>query len=328
METNEQQIALVGLNMGGPDSLEAVEPFLLNLFSDRELIRLPLGAWLQRPLARLIAHRRARRVRPNYAAIGGSSPLLHWTTRQVAGAAERAGHRFIPFVAMRYWTPRAEETVEAIRAAGLQRAMVLSLYPHYTGATTGSSINDFQQAVERLHPQLDCRFIDRWHDWHPYQVALAARIREGLEEIPVELRWETQIVFSAHALPQSFIDRGDPYLEHVQQTVRGAMALVGDFPWRLAFQSRSGPVQWMEPDTEETIGELAREGHKALLMVPVSFVSDHIETLHEIDIEYRQLAENLGVRHFRRAPSLNDHADFLWALAALVRSHLPEGWEG
>ncbi len=323
---NDEPIALVGLNMGGPDSLEAIEPFLYNLFSDRELIRLPGGALLQKPFARMISRRRSRKVAPNYAEIGGSSPLLAWTEKQMAGAAERTGHQYLPYVAMRYWNPRADEVVERLKAQGIRKAMILSLYPHFTGATSGSSINDFVRSASRLYPELDYRVIDQWFDWHPYHVALATRIREGLEEMPVEWLPRTQILFSAHALPQKFIDRGDPYLYQVKATVEGVMAHVGNFAYHLAFQSRSGPVKWMEPGTEEMIHTLAREGHKALLMVPVSFVSDHIETLHEIDIEYREEAEEAGIRHFVRAPSLNDNGDFLWALAALVRSKTPSDW--
>ena len=280
-----QDIALVLLNMGGPDRLEDIQPFLRNLFCDRELIRLPGGPLLQGALARFIAHRRSRKVTPHYAAIGGGSPLRDWTEKQAAGIAERSGHEFRPFVAMRYWAPTADDTVQAIRAAGLQRAVVLSMYPHYTGATTGSSINDFRRAVAQHHPQLECVFIEHWHDWRPYHAALGARICEGLEEIPPEWLMETRILFSAHALPQKFIDRGDPYLQHVQTTVAGAMEFVGGhFRHQLAFQSRSGPVRWMKPGTEETIRDLAAKGTRALLVVPVSFVSDHTESLHEIDI--------------------------------------------
>ena len=309
--------ALILLNMGGPDSLDAVEPFLYNLFRDRDLIQLPLGALLQKPFARMISHFRAKKVVENYRLIGGKSPLLEWTQKQAAGIAQRLGKNVRPFVAMRYWTPSADEVLQKVKAAGIEQALVLSMYPHYTGATTGSSVKDFRRAAAAIHPQLDCQFIEHWYDWPGYLDALANRIREGLAELPAA---DTpRILFSAHALPQKFIDRGDPYQDHVMATVQGVMSRVGDYPWTVAFQSRSGPVKWMEPGTEETIIKLAKDGCNALLMVPISFVSDHIETLEEIDVEYRDLALANGIGCFRRAPSLNDHDDFLQGLAELVQ---------
>jgi ferrochelatase len=320
--TPDKPIGLVVLNMGGPDSLSAVRPFLYQLFSDRELIRLPAGALLQKPFAALISLLRAPKVRLNYAQIGGKSPQLEWTTRQVEGVARLLGADVRPYVAMRYWTPRADEAVQRMRADGVERAVVLSLYPHYTGATTGSSLNDFARAVRQHHPRLHFTVIREWYDWPGYLDALANRVREGLQKFHEMTREEVTILFSAHALPQKFIDRGDPYLEHVQETVRGVMERVGDQPWTLAFQSRSGPVQWMEPDTVDELDRLGVERVPGVLIVPVSFVSDHIETLQEIDFEYRLHAEKIGIPRFERAPSLNDHADFIKALADLVKNHL------
>lgn len=316
--------ALVLLNMGGPDSPEAIEPFLYRLFSDRDLIQLPLGALLQKPFARLISHFRAKRVRRNYLDIGGSSPLLGWTLRQAEATARILGPDWRPRVAMRYWAPRAEEVVRKLAAEGVEEAVVLSMYPHYTRATTGSSVKDFRKAVEALYPELRCRIIEEWYDWPPYLEALAGRILAGLESFPAEVRDRAQILFSAHALPQRFIDRGDPYLEHVLATVKGTMERVGDRKWHIGFQSRSGPVRWMEPGTLEVLDRLAADGHDAVLMVPISFVSDHIETLHEIDIEYRDHALRQGIRHFARSPSLNDHPAFISALASLVTRRLEE----
>lgn len=310
--------ALILLNMGGPDSLEAVEPFLYNLFSDRELIQLPAGALLQKPFAKIISHFRAKKVVENYRTIGGKSPLLEWTRKQASGIAERLGN-VRPFVVMRYWHPFAANVLAEIKLAGIEKAMVVSMYPHYTGATTGSSINDFKRAVAEVYPQLEYQLIEDWYDWPGYLDALANRVKEGLDFFHDLLRDEVQILFSAHALPQKFIDRGDPYQQHVEATAKKVMQRVGNYDWTIAYQSRSGPVKWMEPGTEETIRQLADAGHRSLLMVPVSFVSDHIETLEEIDIEYRDLAADCGFLHYHRAPSLNDHDDFLAAMAALVR---------
>jgi len=317
MTTETKPTALILLNMGGPDSLDAVEPFLYNLFSDRELIQLPAGALLQKPFARIISHFRAKRVVENYRTIGGKSPLLEWTKKQAAGIADLLENTQ-PFVIMRYWHPFADQVLGEIKKAGIEQAVVLSMYPHYTGATTGSSINDFKRTAAKVYPELQYQLIEDWYDWPAYLDALANRVREGLAEMPEDQT--RRIFFSAHALPQKFIDRGDPYQQHVMATVQGVMDRVdGRPPWVVAFQSRSGPVKWMEPGTEEMIVQLAKDGCKSLLMVPISFVSDHIETLEEIDVEYRDLALENGIEHFRRVPSLNDHDDFLQGLAELVK---------
>ncbi|PLX78292.1 MAG: ferrochelatase [Desulfuromonas sp.] len=318
--SNSDKKALVLLNMGGPDSLDAIEPFLYNLFADRDLIQLPAGALLQKPFAKMISHFRAKKVEVNYRVIGGKSPLLEWTQKQAAAIAEQLGENYRPYVAMRYWMPRADEVVKKIALDGIRDCVVLSMYPHYTGATTGSSIKDFKRAVARHAPELNCSYIEEWYDWPGYLDALAGRIEAAIDNVHDMLHNELQIVFSAHALPQKFIDRGDPYLDHVKATVDGVMQRVGDYPYHLGFQSRSGPVKWMEPETTEVMDDLAKEGCRTLLMVPISFVSDHIETLHEIDIEYRDHAINAGIHNFYRAPSLNVDPIFITAMADLVRN--------
>lgn len=316
---DSKPIALILLNMGGPDSLDAVEPFLYNLFSDRELIQLPAGALLQKPFAKFISYFRAKKVVENYRTIGGKSPLLEWTQKQAEGTALRLGNKFKPYVIMRYWHPRAEKVLAEIKADGIETAVVLSMYPHYTRATTGSSVNDFKRATVKVYPELEYQFIEDWYDWPNYLDALANRVNEGLDSFHDLMRDEVQILFSAHALPQKYIDRGDPYRQHVEETVQGVMQRVGHYDWSIAYQSRSGPVKWMEPGTVEVLHELAEAGHRAVLMVPISFVSDHIETLEEIDIQYHNLATRLGLVNFCRTPSLNDREDFLDALAKLVK---------
>ena len=322
--SGSKPIGLVLLNMGGPDSLKAVRPFLYNLFSDRELIQLPAGAVLQKPFAWLISQLRAPKVRVNYASIGGCSPLLEWTQKQAAGTALKIGAHVKPFVAMRYWNPRAEECLRAMKDAGIEQAVVLSMYPHYTAATTGSSVKDFEAAAARVYPELKYTMIKEWYDWPGYLDALAKCVREGLDKFHELVRDEIPILFSAHALPQKFIDRGDPYLDHVMCTVRGVMERFENRPWKVGFQSRTGPVQWMEPDTLEVLEQLAEEKVPGVLIVPISFVSDHIETLQEIDYEFRMHAEQIGLPRFERSPSLNDNEDFLEALAGLVAHHLEQ----
>ena len=308
--------------MGGPDSLEAVEPFLYNLFSDRELIRLPLGAVLQRPFARLISHFRAKRVRENYRIIGGRSRCSTGPGARRQGSPGNSDRLSAPPSPCATGSPGPGRWCGSMAAEGVERAVVLSMYPHYTGATTGSSMKDFRRAVAALHPRLNYTVIEQWYDWPGYLDALAARVQEGMRVPSGGSRPVRRSCFPPTALPQKFIDRGDPYLEHVLDTVRGVMQRVGKVPWHLGFQSRSGPVRWMEPGTVEVLDRLAADGCRAVLMVPVSFVSDHIETLHEIDIEYRAHAAQRGIRHFARSPSLNDGPDFLQAMADLVRSHL------
>jgi len=315
---------MVLLNMGGPDSLRAVRPFLYNLFSDRDLIQLPAGALLQKPFAFMISLLRAPKVRVNYASIGGKTPQLEWTVKQAEGTARELGEQVKPFVAMRYWKPRAEECLRRMKQDGIEQAVVLSMYPHYTSATTGSSIKDFEIAAARIYPELKYTIISEWYDWPAYLDALANRVREGLEKFHELVRDEVPILFSAHALPQKFIDDGDPYLDHVQCTVKGVMERFPGHPWKLGFQSRSGPVQWMEPDTLEVLDQLGAEHAPGVLIVPISFVSDHIETLQEIDFEMRMHAEGIGLPRFERAPSLNDNQDFLQALAGLVKNQLKD----
>ena len=317
----DKPTGLVLLNMGGPDSLSAVRPFLYNLFSDRDLIQLPPGAFLQKPFALMISLLRSPSVRLNYASIGGKSPLLEWTQKQAKGLASELGDQVVPYVAMRYWEPRAKACLENMKQAGIDQAVVLSMYPHYTGATTGSSIKDFETAAAHVHPHLKYTIIREWYDWPDYLDALANRVKEGLQKFHELVRDEVTILFSAHALPQKFIDRGDPYLKHVESTVAGVMDRLGANPWQIGFQSRSGPVKWMEPDTLELIDQLGAAKAPGVLIVPISFVSDHIETLQEIDFEFRMHAEKAGLPRFERCPSLNDSHDFLQALASLVRHH-------
>lgn len=323
MEQQKKTKALVLLNMGGPDSIEAVEPFLYNLFCDRDLIQLPLGALLQKPFAWLISYFRAKTVRENYRRIGGKSPLLHWSRLQAENTATQLGDSWHGYVAMRYWNPRADEVVKQLKSDGILEATVLTLYPHYTGATTGSSIKDFKRAVAQHYPQLRCHYIEQWHDWPAYLDALAECVQQGLDSVPDVERQRLTLLFSAHALPQKFIDRGDPYQRHVEETVAGVMARIGGGEHQIGFQSRSGPVTWMSPDTLDLIAE-AGEKQRALLVVPVSFVSDHIETLEEVDVEFRDHASDHGVTWFGRVPALNDRPLFITALQQLVERSIEQ----
>ncbi|MHB8121146.1 MAG: ferrochelatase [Desulfuromonadaceae bacterium] len=311
-----EKTAILLLQMGGPDSLAAIEPFLFNLFSDRDIIRIG-PAFLQPTVARFIARRRSKKVMAYYKKIGGKSPIRELTEQQAAALETALGAEYRCFVAMRYSKPDTGEALAAIAREGITRIIALSLYPHYSRATVGSSINELERELKKSTSQPGISSIRQFYNHPAYIAALVEKIEQGLAGFPE--RSSVQLVFSAHGLPQSFIDSGDPYLEHIQATVRLAMEHFGGISHHLAFQSRAGPVKWLEPSTEAKISELAAAGCKQLLMVPLSFVSDHIETLYEIDIQYRDEATALGIADFRRTEALNSSPAFIACLAQLVR---------
>ena len=312
--------AVLLLQMGGPDSLPAIEPFLYNLFSDRDIIRIG-PAFLQPLIARFIARRRSKKVMEYYKKIGGKSPIRELTEQQAAALETTLGSGYRCFVAMRYSHPDTAEALAAIAREGFTTVIALSLYPHYSRATVGSSVNELKRELKKSAAPLSVSYISQFYDHPAYIAALAEKVEQGLAGFPD--RSAVQLVFSAHGLPQSFIDSGDPYLDHIQATVRLTMELFEGVSHHLAFQSRAGPVKWLEPSTEAKIAELAAAGCTQLLMVPISFVSDHIETLYEIDIQYKEEATALGIIDFRRIEALNSSPAFISCLAELVRSSTP-----
>ena len=310
----KQRIGILLLNMGGPEKQADVAPFLYNLFSDREIIRLG-PPWLQKPLAWYIARKRAGKSRQAYASIGGGSPLKRLTMDQ-AGSLQtvlQSEGDYTVAVAMRYWQPRAAEAVTTLLSRGIERIIALTLYPHYSRATTGSSIKDLKTEIDRLCPGMACDTIESWPDHPLYIDALIDSINQGLSRFDGQ---DVEIVYSAHSLPVSFIREGDPYVEDILRTLRAIEKRTGR-PGHLCYQSRSGPVEWLSPSTPEMIETLAREGVKNILMVPISFVSDHIETLYEIDILYKNQAEQLGIR-LQSSPALNSHPSLIACLKDLV----------
>lgn len=307
--------AVLLLQMGGPDSLSAIEPFLYNLFSDRDIIRIG-PAFLQPLIARMISRRRARKVCEYYKQIGGRSPIREITERQAAELQTTLGGQYRCFVAMRYSAPDTAEALAAIANEDITNIIALSLYPHHSRATTGSSINELERELAKSTSRFNTVYIRQFHDYPAYINALAEKIEHGLAGFP--RRDSVQLLFSAHGLPQSFIDSGDLYLEHIRETVRLTMLHFEGISHHLAFQSRAGPVKWLEPSTEHKIAELANTSCRQLLVVPLSFVSDHIETLYEIDIQYRDEAAGLGITDFRRTESLNCSPAFISCLAELV----------
>jgi ferrochelatase len=318
------------LNLGGPQNLEQVGPFLHNLFIDREIIQLPA----QNVLGPFIARMRTRRVQANYRAIGGGSPILKWTETQGAGmvawldelSPETAPHKF--YVAFRYISPNSEEALRAMADDGIQRAVAFTQYPQWSCSTTGSSLNELWRAARRLgfENRFAWSIIDRWFIHPGFVAAMVRSVQTGLAQFEADVRERVLLLFSAHSLPLDVINRGDAYPQEIGASVQAVIEQLGTRnPYLLAYQSQVGPVAWLGPSTEQVIHALAEQGHDAVLVVPIAFTSDHIETLSEIDLEYGALARRLGIRQFRRAPAINGDPGFLRALAEIVQEHLRSG---
>jgi len=317
-------------NLGGPSTPDEVEPFLENLFSDPEVIRLPFSRWLQKPIARLISRRRAPTSRENYRIIGGS-PLLQWTLAQARGL-ELGLREFYPdedvlvLPAMRYWTPSIEDALHEARERAVERILSFSLYPQYSLTTIGSSETLLERCLAALDWSPELIKLSQWYDAEDFHKCWAWRIEKELAALAPEIRKETVIVYSAHGTPTSSVGRGDPYLEQVEATVEGVCRqLSSDKEHTLAFQSRVGPASWLEPHLDEHIADLAESGVRSVLIVPISFVCDHIETLYELDIEVKRIAIAAGMTHYSRCRSLNADPDFLGVLTRLARDALRGG---
>ncbi|MBX3277183.1 MAG: ferrochelatase [Acidobacteria bacterium] len=322
------KLGVLLFNLGGPETLEDVRPFLFNLFSDPEIVRLP-AAWMQRPLAWLISTLRNRKSSGYYALIGGGSPLRRITEAQAHELQKellRRGIESSVYIGMRYWKPYTREAIDAIERDGVTDLVVLPLYPQFSVSTTGSSFKDFVRQLDARGGRRNIRrrYITRWHTHPGYIDVLAAQISQEIRHFPDPDPSRVHLLFSAHGVPQSYIDEGDPYLRHTETTVALVDERLGRrSPVHLSFQSKVGPVKWLEPSTDRKLRELRLEGAEQVLMVPVSFVSDHIETLYELDILYRKLAEEIGLRAYRRVPALNCNAAFISALADIVIERLP-----
>lgn len=294
------------LNMGGPDSLEAVKPFLYNLFKDNYIANFGI---FQKPLAFLISTLRAKKVQNAYRQIGGKSPLKEITLKQAAELEKALGERFTVRVGMNYWHPFIEESLMEFQKEGISQITVLSLYPQYCYATSASALEKFKR---KANSKFEYRIISSWHTNPLYIEAWIDNIGETLKKFG-----EGFVLFSAHGIPQSLVKRGDPYIKQTEETVNLLVEKMRLDNWQLAYQSRTGPVKWVEPSTEATIIELAKKGIKRVYVVPISFVSDHIETLYEIDVVYKNIAKNHGIELIR-VPSLNCNPKFIEALKSLI----------
>jgi ferrochelatase len=317
---DRKKVGVVLFQLGGPDSPEAVEPFLYNLFCDPDIIPLgPLGSVLRKPLARWIAWRRVRIVREHYAEIGGHSPIRRLTERQAVKLEAALRFHVDPrvAVAMRYWHPLTAEAVRQLDGAGLDELVLLPLYPHYSFATTRSSLKEWGRHYRPARLPAPLHVIEQFYDHPLYIEALAEKIEISLAHF--DCPGEVHLVFSAHGLPLSLVERGDPYPRQVEATVQ-LVRKRGGWPnaHTLCYQSKVGRQRWLEPSLTETIEKLAHAGCKQMLVVPIAFVTEHIETLHEINIEARAEAERLGVERFEMMPALGDSPRFIAALADLV----------
>ena len=320
------RVGVLLLNLGGPDRLEDVQSFLYNLFSDPEIIRLPFP-WLQKPLAWLIATSRKRKSQENYRQIGGGSPLRKITEAQAKALEEQLSAMGQPakvYIGMRYWHPFTQEALAKIKRDRLEKLVILPLYPHFSISTSGSSFRVLEEfwKEDPLLKQVEYTIIPSWYDNPVYLRAMGDLIAQELEQFSHPDNVE--IFFSAHGVPQSYVEEaGDPYQQEIEECARLIMQTL-DRPnnYTLAYQSRVGPVEWLQPYTDDALEELGEQGVKDLLVVPISFVSEHIETLQEIDIEYREVAAHAGIENFRRVPALNTHPLFIDSLADLVTEAL------
>ena len=304
--------------LGGPDTLEAIEPFLYNLFCDPDIIDFPFARLGRKALAKLISTTRARKVEHHYAEIGGGSPIRRHTERQ-AGALEEqlaeAGIDATCVVAMRYWHPSTREAIAQLEAAAVDEIVLLPLYPQYSSTTTGSSLNEWNSCFQT--PSIPTTYIREFYQHPAYLEAVMEKVEEALDRFAQPA--EPLLIFSAHSVPTAVVEKGDPYQKQIEETVELVMERGG---WRnghrLCYQSKVGASKWLQPSLRRTLRQAAAEGVRQICVVPISFVSDHVETLGEVDHEAREQAAQLGIRQFEMSAGLNDSPTFIGALAELV----------
>ena len=306
--------AVLLLNLGGPRSLAEVEPYLYELFLDV----LPAGLGpLRKVLARVISRRRAPSSAEKYQLIGGRSPLVERTEEQARALAAALGPGFTTHLAMRCGHPSTEEGVREALAAGAERGVALPLYPQWANATTRSSLQELRRLWPAGRPLVE---VCTWHDHPGWLDAAAGTVRDALGQVPAELRGRLLVVFSAHGLPMSQVRKGDPYPSYVEASARGVAERCGlaQGEWEVTYQSRVGPMKWLGPDTVEYLEAHARG--RAVVTVPIAFVSEHLETLYDLDILSREAAEKGGAACYARAAAVGARPDFVAALADIVRS--------
>lgn len=309
--------AVVLMNLGGPDSPTAVRPFLYNLFSDPAIIDLP--APLRYPIAWLIARARSRTAAEIYAHLGGSSPLLANTEAQARALEDELGGEYRCFIAMRYWRPLTQEAVTAVKEWQPDEIVLLPLYPQFSTTTTASSLRAWREEARRQGLACPTREISDYPTEPGFIAALAGLIEQGLAEA-AERKMPIRLLFSAHGLPLTIVRKGDPYPQQVERTAGAVVKLLNFRPddWRVCYQSRVGPLAWLGPAIDEEIRRAGRDG-LAIVVAPISFVSEHSETLVELDRDYRRVADASGVPFYSRVPTVGTDPRFIAGLARLVR---------
>ncbi|MGH8873871.1 MAG: ferrochelatase [Acidimicrobiia bacterium] len=320
------RIGIVVAQLGGPRDQAEVEPFIRAIFADPDTVPLPGPPLVRSAFSWAVAKARGPFVRRNYRLIGGGSPILEITLAQGRALEEELrerGHDVRAVAAMRCTRPDTYDAIRTLARAGVDRLLLMPLYPQYSLATTGSSERELRRVMDELGVASPLTVVRTWHD-HPSYLDFQARlVTEMVERMPEEDRRRPAVVFSAHGLPQKVVDRGDPYPEETAATMAGALQRVPvELDARLGYQSRTGPINWIGPGTGEVIAELAAEGREAVALVPISFVSDHFETLYEVDILFREAAERVGIRRYYRSEMMNDRPEVGPMLADVVESYL------
>ncbi len=320
MDNNKTAVIL--FQSGGPDSINAVESFLYNLFCDPDIFDFPFAILLRKPVARIISQMRARQVQHQYIVIGGKSPILD-LTRQQAETLEAELQKEIDvkvFIAMRYWHPKIDSLVENLKILNFNRFVLLPLYPQYSRPTTTSNINEWHRQCEKKKFNPPNEIIIKDFHQHPlYVEAIVDQINLTYRKFINIQSKEIHLVFSAHGVPERLIASGDPYKNQIEKTVSSVIAKGNwDSPYTLCFQTKFGTMKWITPSLSNTIIKLAGVGNRYLLVVPISFVTENIETLQEIDVQTRQFATGLGVKQFEMMPALNAHPKFIEALKEIV----------
>jgi protoporphyrin/coproporphyrin ferrochelatase len=323
MTRTTRRVGIVLFQLGGPDTLEAIEPFLYNLFCDPDIIDFPFARIGRKALAKLISSTRARKVQHHYSTIGGGSPIRRHTERQARALESELRNQGIDahcFVAMRYWHPFSSEAIEQLRAADCDEVVLLPLYPQYSSTTTGSSLNEWNRLFQ---DDLPVHCVETFYREPMYLDAVIERVDQALLRFPAPQRPE--IIFSAHSVPMAVIEKGDPYQRHIEETVRLLVQRGGWLnPHRLCYQSKVGASKWLQPSLHHTLKQLSAKRVREVCVVPVAFVSDHVETLAEIDHEARHASQRLGFTQFEMSAGLNDSPKFIQALGQIVQNALQD----
>ena len=323
MTRTNRRVGIVLFQLGGPDTLEAIEPFLYNLFCDPDIIDFPFARIGRKPLAKLISTTRARKVQHHYATIGGCSPIRRHTERQAEALERELQEEGIDahcFVAMRYWHPFTSEAIERVRRAGCDELVLLPMYPQYSSTTTGSSLNEWSRL---FCDDIPVHRVESFYRNTAYLDAVAEKVDQALGRFSDSRHPE--ILFSAHSVPLAIVEKGDPYQRQIEETVRLVMQRGG---WsnahRLCYQSKVGASRWLQPSLHTSLRQLTAEKKREVCIVPIAFVSDHVETLGEIDHEARHFAEQLGFTRFEMSAGLNDSPKFINALSQIVQEALAQ----